>query len=41
LEAQDRHILETFADGFRVEIEGDRLIITGPEGLGLTFLAER
>jgi heat shock protein HslJ len=41
LEAQDRHILETLADGFRVEIEGDRLIITGPEGLGLTFLAER
>jgi heat shock protein HslJ len=38
---QDGHFLATLQDGFQVQVDGERLTITGPEGRGLTFVAER
>jgi len=40
LAAQDDHVLSVIADGFTVQIEGDRLTLTATRGgLGLSYLA--
>jgi heat shock protein HslJ len=38
-EAQHSHVCDVLDDGFRAEIEGDRLTLTSKQGLGLQFRA--
>ena len=36
---QDQHVLETLSGRVRAEVDGERLMITGPDGTGLTYRA--
>jgi heat shock protein HslJ len=37
--AQEDHVLSVLGDGFRAEVEGDRLTLVSRDGLGLTYRA--
>jgi heat shock protein HslJ len=39
VEAQEQHIVGSIGKGFQVEIDGDRLTVTGPGGQGLIYRA--
>ena len=41
LRQQDRHVVNELGDGFRVEINGNRLIVTGRFGGGLAYRTTR
>lgn len=41
LAAQDDHVVAVLGDGFRVEIDGDRLSVTSRDGRGLVYRADR
>lgn len=38
--AQEHHVLSVLGDGFRAEIDGQRLTLTSRDGLGLSYRAE-